>query len=103
MQNEQKTKGSKPAKVDKIIRSVVMRVTENEAGRLKYQRKFDKAWAKEQAHDAALFAIGQDQRDCYSQSALTSTPCLMGGVIIHNLAETEQDEQENRDRVAFNF
>ncbi|MDQ2823587.1 MAG: hypothetical protein M3Y65_24960 [Pseudomonadota bacterium] len=35
--------------MSKVNKSVVMRVTPDEAAKLRYQRKFDKAWAREQA------------------------------------------------------
>lgn len=35
--------------MSKENKTVVMRVTPDEAAKLRYQRKFDKAWAKEQA------------------------------------------------------
>lgn len=39
----------KAAKTLKINRTVVMRVTPEEAAKLRYQRKFDIAWGREQA------------------------------------------------------
>ena len=34
--------------MSKVLKTVVMRVTPDEAAKLRYQRKFDKAWANEQ-------------------------------------------------------
>jgi hypothetical protein len=44
-------KKQKPAKVPKVVRSVVMRLTVEEAARLRYQRKFDKAYALASAQE----------------------------------------------------
>lgn len=37
--------------MSKVNKTVVMRVTPDEAATLRYQRKFDKAWAREQARE----------------------------------------------------
>lgn len=42
--------------MSKENKTVVMRVTPDEAAKLRYQRKFDKAWAKEQLQGAAFVA-----------------------------------------------
>lgn len=53
MNKEQKTKAAKPAKMPKIIRPVVMRLTQEEAAKLRYQRMFDKAYALANASEGS--------------------------------------------------
>ena len=65
--------------MSKVNKTVVMRVTPDEAAKLRYQRKFDKAWAREQAREKE-----QVQAEAYVASVIAdiqATAASMGGTL----------------------
>lgn len=102
--------------MSKVNKTVVMRVTPDEAAKLRYQRKFDKAWANEQAQladglatsiaaarqafgasmsrppNVVYFPLGMSPDKC--AKAVAPMPELLGfrayGIILDELGEVAQ-------------